>query len=187
MKINLGCGANLRAGWLNIDILDLPNSETYLKHDLSTGLPSHLMDVDLIYSSHFLEHLTIEQSRKLLKDCHKALKVGGKIRLCLPDFKSAAKAYVESNREYFQPLVDIHLAPLGKAPDSLIDCLADFCYQYVDGVNEHRDIWDHDKAFEELFKVGFQVNIEDKFNPEIDIDNELRRLYSFYIEGTKVS
>jgi predicted SAM-dependent methyltransferase len=154
---------------------------------LSKGLPPALFfligQVEAIYSSHFLEHLTLDQSRKLLSDCYTVLKHGGEIRLCLPDFKSAVRAYLDNDIEYFNLLAHSHLAPLGKEYKP-IDCIADLAYQYVGGVNEHKDIWDSEKAVKELTKVGFNARVVE-FNPEVDIDDDLRIKYSFYVEGVK--
>jgi predicted SAM-dependent methyltransferase len=187
MRLNLGCGSNLRPGWLNIDIKPGSESETYISHDLSKGLPPALFfligQVETVYSSHFLEHLTLDQSRKLLSDCYTVLNHGGEIRLCLPDFKAAVKAYLDNDTEYFNLLAHSHLAPLGKEYEP-IDCIADLVYQYMNGINEHKDIWDYEKAIRELTKVGFKAKIVE-FDPALDIDLELRKRYSFYVQGTK--
>ena len=112
MKLNLGCGPQVihKRGFINIDIAGsqyVDGNTQFLKHDLAVGLPlvdfsgTRIKDVELIYTSHFIEHLPNEAVKKLFADCYAILKPGGRISNCVPDFPSTFKAYVESNNAYF--------------------------------------------------------------------------------------
>ena len=53
-------------------------------HNLIHGIPFRDGSIRNIFSSHFLEHLTGEQSVKLLKECKRVLKSGGVLRIVVP-------------------------------------------------------------------------------------------------------
>lgn len=65
----------------------------FLYHDLSLSLPLHDNTVDIIYSSHFFEHLFKDDAAALLNACKCALKPGGVIRIALPDLAYAVSLY----------------------------------------------------------------------------------------------
>ncbi len=61
--------------------------------DLRDGVPFEDNSLDIIFTSHFLEHLTEADGLNFLKDCHRALKPGGLMRVLVPDLDFAAKLY----------------------------------------------------------------------------------------------
>lgn len=99
MKLNLGCGAHLRADYLNIDMSGLTSdvSGFFIKHDLTQGLPRVIADnsVDFIFSEHFIEHIGEDAAKRLITDCHRALKPGGKIRVSTPDLSYLVDNYTK--------------------------------------------------------------------------------------------
>jgi len=66
---------------------------TFLYHDLAISLPLYESSVDIIYSSHFFEHLFEDDAKTLLKSCALALKPGGTIRISIPDLAYAISLY----------------------------------------------------------------------------------------------
>ncbi|CAA9217761.1 MAG: hypothetical protein AVDCRST_MAG93-305, partial [uncultured Chloroflexia bacterium] len=42
--------------------------------------------VDILYSSHMLEHLDRDSARRFLHEAYRVLKPGGAIRIVVPDF-----------------------------------------------------------------------------------------------------
>ena len=99
LKINVGCSLVMfHRGWVNIDVNDLaPWAQAYrykyLKHDVKTGLPYGTGVVDLIYASHFLEHLTYAEGRTFLRDCRRVIRPDGAMRIVVPDTKILTKAF----------------------------------------------------------------------------------------------
>lgn len=106
MRINLGCGLNAPAGWVNIDysftlLIDrVPGGHRFLsmvgmarprwpsnvvRHNVLRGLPAPTDTVEALYSSHMLEHLYLRQAESVLHDCRRVLRPGGIVRLALPD------------------------------------------------------------------------------------------------------
>lgn len=191
VKVHLGCGDDIRAGWLNVDMsagraarerAAAAGSGTALViHDLRRGLDLPARICSLIYSSHLLEHLEFSQARRLLRDCHRALAPGGVFRAALPDFRRIANAYVEHDAEFFD-LIDIREAFPHNAPGthSLIDFVNYAAYQS----GEHRMLYDADKLTRTLLAAGFSNVRECGYDEALDPGSEVRRRYSFYVEGT---
>jgi len=91
--LNIGCGSNYHADWINIDIL--PPDPKVLYSDLTKGLPFTNKEIDACYSSHLLEHLSKDDSLKLVSECYRVLKSNGIIRIVIPDLEGIARNYLE--------------------------------------------------------------------------------------------
>jgi len=89
LRLNIGCGKVKFAGWINIDI----DPDADLVIDVRKGLHFKENSIDLIYSEHFLEHLTFEESENLLRECYRCLKVGGVMRTATPDLDYVVLRY----------------------------------------------------------------------------------------------
>ena len=70
-------------------------------HDLTKGIPHPNDSVDVVYSSHMLEHLPPQQADSLLSEVYRVLKPGGTLRLVVPDLASAVRAYLDGDHAFF--------------------------------------------------------------------------------------
>ena len=85
MKLHIGCGSIRLAGYINIDAKKTPAVDRVMN---ATSLGEFANNsVDEIYSCHMLEHLDKKNGRNFLKECRRVLKVGGTIRLEVPDIE----------------------------------------------------------------------------------------------------
>jgi predicted SAM-dependent methyltransferase len=116
-KYHLGCGPLMIDGFLNIDgSFDRISKEvasatpfhtaerplaTLFKYDLRLGIPAVQDSLELIYHSHFLEHLTDIEGQQLLRDCYRCLRPGAVMRLAVPDFRLWCSNYMQGNRDFF--------------------------------------------------------------------------------------
>lgn len=82
VKLNLGCGEDIREGFINIDIKKHKGVDRIL--DLNKKLPFKDNSVDYIYSSHVLEHL--ENPTKFMLELYRICKPGATIYLRVPHF-----------------------------------------------------------------------------------------------------
>ena len=71
----------------------------FVHHRLQYGVPLGDSTVDVIYSSHALEHIFPEEAQGLLQDAYRALKNGGLIRLAVPDLEHAIRLYQSGVKE----------------------------------------------------------------------------------------
>ncbi len=106
IKLNLGCGKDIKKNFINIDFYKHPNTKIDLVTNLGKKMPFKDCSVDYIYSSHLLEHLTWNEGERLINDCFRILKKGGKIRLLLPDFNKIFKCYINNDIKFFEPFID---------------------------------------------------------------------------------
>lgn len=112
LKLNLGCGGNIIPGYVNISYDEgKQNSEWYLNHDLSIGIPYDNGTVDVIYHCHFLEHLSYFDGIQLLKNSYSAMKDGAVMRILVPDLKLWAMCYLQEDREFLDAYRDAYLGP----------------------------------------------------------------------------
>ena len=85
-KLQLGAGENYVGGWLNTDIEPKANG-VYL--DATSDYPFPSGSVHYIFAEHLIEHLPWEGGLKMLKECHRVLAPGGKIRIVTPNLAKA--------------------------------------------------------------------------------------------------
>ena len=83
MKINLGCGNDIREGFVNVDRMKIPGVDVVA--DIDGGkLPFKDNSVEMILLSHVLEH--IQNLEKLLEELYRVCKPNAKIYIRVPYF-----------------------------------------------------------------------------------------------------
>jgi predicted SAM-dependent methyltransferase len=93
-KINYGCGANIIAGWLNVD-LDRSAPGNYRRVDVLEKHPFLENSVRYGFSEDLLEHFDQAESIFFLSEVHRTLALGGVMRLSFPGLEGVL------NRHYF--------------------------------------------------------------------------------------
>ena len=92
--INLACGPVFidKSAWANFDFVAASGVQ---QADLLGRLPLTDNSAQLVYSSHFLEHIPKPQVESFLRECLRVLEPGGVIRLVLPDLENMARTYLQ--------------------------------------------------------------------------------------------
>jgi predicted SAM-dependent methyltransferase len=112
IKVNVGSFTTMAwHGWSNIDIAPCHqfaqmNNYRFLQHDLRNGMPYNTACVDLIMMHHFLEHLTLEDGLKCLKDCRRVMRPEGVLRIVLPDVRLLADKYLNGQLDEYGEIND---------------------------------------------------------------------------------
>lgn len=70
----------------------------FVHHDLAYGIPFDDESVDFVYSSHFLEHLYRADAQRILSESYRVLRLGGTIRVSVPDLEYAVSLYHAGRR-----------------------------------------------------------------------------------------
>lgn len=91
-KLNIGCGSDVRKGYVNIDCIEydetLHGNKQYLQLDLEVGrLPFPKGSVEEIRAMHIMEHL--HSFPKLMNECHRVMKPGGSLYINVPCYPSS--------------------------------------------------------------------------------------------------
>ena len=153
IKLNVGCGADIKKGWINIDSGDqfLNKNDLDLCHDLSQGLPFPNNSADYIFNEHFIEHLTRDQGILFFKECFRVLRSGGTLRIACPDLRATVNDYLTDSfkdREWLQKLCP-HL--MGKSNCELLNIsMREWGHQYI---------YDEDDLRGALQEAGFDGSV----------------------------
>jgi len=93
-KVNLACGGVYVAdnGWVNLDYASF--SRDVCQANLLGRLPLPDDSVELVYSSHFLEHIPRDMVTHFLGECLRILHPGGVLRLAVPDLENICRTYL---------------------------------------------------------------------------------------------
>jgi predicted SAM-dependent methyltransferase len=174
LKIQLGCGARIKPGWINIDL----RSSADIRLDLSRKLPFASSSTCLIYSEHFLEHIEYPgPAMSLLRECHRMLTPGGIFSVGVPDTEWPLLEYAGVRHDgYFDQ------AKKSWHPDWCETALEHINFHFRQG-REHRFAYDFSTLKKALERAGF-VNVRRRdFDPELD--SEERRLGTLYVNAYK--
>lgn len=110
IKLNVGCGTDYKNGWINIDNNSDNNIDKLdLNWDLRNALPFEEDSADFIFNEHFIEHLTIEEAKNIIKDLMRVLKPGGVMRIAMPDLESVVDHYLNVPLNKDPVIKDFHL------------------------------------------------------------------------------
>lgn len=95
VALNLACGVYYisNSNWVNVDWE--ANSSDVKQMNLSKPLRFVNEKFDLVYTSHFIEHITYLQAEMLLTECYRVLSPGGVIRIITPDFEKICREYLK--------------------------------------------------------------------------------------------
>ena len=174
----MGCGSHPFPGWINYDhnifiyfsripllkrllkkmnfipvgfkdFMDIAVSENIQYADGGKKIPEINNTIDVLYSSHMLEHLDEEETHIFLTESMRILKKGGILRLVVPDFDKLIHGYSQhQNPSKF--ITDSCL--VGKKPKSVIKKM-----QYlIQGHGWHFSMYNKQTLVELLEKHGFK-------------------------------
>lgn len=85
--------------FINIDFDEKVNPDLNINLGNSI-LPYSDNSIDYIYSNHFFEHITIDETNFLLKELFRVLKDGSIINICVPHYLNPV-AYQNAHRQRF--------------------------------------------------------------------------------------
>jgi predicted SAM-dependent methyltransferase len=181
IRIQLGCGKRIFKDWVNIDIYRGEGIDMQL--NFREPLPFETGSVSLVYSEHVFEHLFKEEAEKLLKECFRVLKMGGKLRLGVPDAEIYFKKYVEGDKAFFSRLK--HLGGASEPLEHPIDVIN----QLFRMGGDHLFAWDFESLEDATTKAGFS-NVKRYESGEasiadLRIDDPSHDFGTVYIEGIK--
>lgn len=99
--LNLACGDFYlkSSDWVNLDWY--PHSKYVEKANLLAKLRFEDESFDVIYTSHFIEHIPLQNLNFVLSECFRVLKPEGVIRIVVPDLENIVREYIRNldNRE----------------------------------------------------------------------------------------
>ena len=149
-KLHIGCGYHILDGWLNSDFF--PKISNVLHLDATKKFRFGSDTFDYIFTEHMIEHIKYEDARFMLSECHRILKVNGKIRISTPNLKFLIDLYPvnksDTQIEYINWSINSFLnkAPHNKNIFVINNFFRDWGHQFI---------YDEDSLSNLLISVGF--------------------------------
>lgn len=173
LYLELGAGDKKGVnGWQTVDV----TKKCDLFWDLRKQLPLPSESVSKIYSSHFFEHLSFQETQKLLDECRRILIPGGVISVCVPNARLWIDAYLapqEPDPSFYYAYTPAY------HKTTRMDCLNYIAY--MDG--QHKYMFDKDNLPAVLSINGFKNARIREFDPALDMAERLTT--SIYAEAEK--
>lgn len=206
--IHYGCGLDAPDQWQNFDasptlriqkipiigslvknFLNVTFPDNVLYGDIVKGLPLAQNSCDIIYCSHVLEHLALDDFREALRNTHSILKPGGVFRLVVPDLESLILKYNsdKNNNNSDASVTFMENSLLGtKTRTKGLKGTITTLY----GNSNHLWMWDYSSLQNELRNCGFtdikRVNFGDSGHNELSlVENKERFVDAVAISCTK--
>jgi len=89
-RLNLGAGHKPKAGYINIDVLNLPDIDI-----VADFRELKYKGLDKVRAFHLLEHFGRDEGIAILKQWHSWLKRGGELSIETPDFEMICSRFEE--------------------------------------------------------------------------------------------
>jgi len=177
--LNLGCGPHIYPGWVNAD--DYAPKRRLRERGFR---PNWMLDItrpwrcrddywDGIFSQHVIEHVSYSEAVAGFKECHRTLKRGAWLRVCVPDLATYVRYYREEiNDDQFFSLPHRTLA-----------------LSFLTQMHLHRSVWDGELMCQVLTELGFEsataVSFGNGSDPRLIKDDPDKRSESLYVEARK--
>jgi predicted SAM-dependent methyltransferase len=183
-RLQIGGGAHVLAGWLNLDIV--PPAD--LLWDIRESLPFDDGVTEKIFSEHCLEHLDYPRSAKRhVSEMFRVLAPGGQAIVGVPDANKVIRAYVDGDMAVLNHYTETWYAHRTCHGDfnSPIDWVNYVLRDQEDDSVYHPHFWGYDLAkLVSLFTMaGFSSVKEWEFDPALA--NQKRQWGSIYVVATK--
>ncbi len=168
--VHYGCGQTAPEGWANYDssptlrlermpvvgqILCKARPRVFPKNvkygDAVRGLPVKPNSCQGVYCCHVLEHLSLNDFDRALRNTLKILRAGGVFRLVLPDIMQLATWYI-NNPSPDAAIRFMHSTHLGQVERPVGTRALSVA---VWGASSHRWMWDEKSVIMKLAEVGF--------------------------------
>jgi predicted SAM-dependent methyltransferase len=172
LKLNVGCGSELKTGWVNIDC----SANADLQLDLREPIRLPNGSAQMIYSEHFLEHLNYpEDAKRFLSESFRVLEPGGTFSVGVPDAGAALLSYANA-RDRRQG------EPNPWHPEWCQTVMEHINFLFRQGF-EHRFAYDFETMEHALKEAGFVEIRQRGFDP--DLDSKKWEFGTLYVNAMK--
>lgn len=104
MKLHIGCGKKYIPGYKHLDVINFDHVDFVCDTRKLTMIEDET--VSEIYACHILEHVERSEVISVLQEWNRVLKVGGVLRVAVPDFEAIVAEYMENkDLQCFQGLL----------------------------------------------------------------------------------
>lgn len=182
LRVNVACGPQVLPGFANLDLF--PCRAEVIGWDCRRALPLADGSAAAIRVEQFVEHLEPrEELPAFLRDCHRALRGGGVLRVIVPDAERYLRAYCREDLEGFRDLAVPD--PFPADLPTRMDVVNHVFHQW----HEHRWGYDFETLGHRLRGAGFARIVRSEYKVSLDSelaqDRDEHAPYSLYVEAVK--
>ncbi len=174
--LNLGSGPRGDSGpqWVNVD--GFRDKNVHFRLDFSRRLPFADGTFDGVFCEHVLEHFTLEDGERIMRDVRRCLTHSGTVRLVVPDAETIMRMYFEN--------------PDALAARRKTGTAAEAVNSYFRQRYEHQFLCDWPSMEQMLKRAGFSRVEHSVFGrpvsrPALVLDDEKYAAESLYVEAVK--
>jgi SAM-dependent methyltransferase len=184
-RLNMGCGLHREPGWINADADPRADLEVVLHH----GEPLPFADerLDVVFSEHFLEHLSFMDGCHFLHESHRILRSGGTFRVSCPDLQAIVRM-LEPSDDSWRALARVYesIGDFAEGELSSPERVVNWAFYG----HEHKHIWTFRQLEQQLERVGFVGTRRMPFGTSSVEGAAIERripeaFYSLIVEATK--
>jgi predicted SAM-dependent methyltransferase len=157
LRLHLGCGTNIRPGWVNIDrVARVPGTVTDV---CPTALPYPDGSVTEILAEHLFEHFTFAEEAAVWREVARVLRPGGTLTVEVPDFEWVCATFLTARdewREFYIVGHADHYFGCGRALDQRWGILQTMFFGNQNGAGQfHRSAYTEGKLRALAAQLGF--------------------------------
>jgi len=160
LYLNIGGGDFYHPFWHNLDKLSYSygaSENVHIDFDLAEDriFPIDSNSLEIIYSSHVIEHLRNKDVNNMLKEAYRCLKPLGYLRITCPDIDLEYEAYQNNDKDFFHwcdPGLSVGQRFLDHLATGLSKSCGDDCLEKIDDneLNRLFSQMDKEKTFDNL-------------------------------------
>lgn len=150
-KLQIGAGPNNLPGWLNTDI-EPRKEQAFL--DAMKPFPIPDNSLNYVYAEQVIEHLPFDGGMVMLRESHRVLAPGGKLRLATPDLRQLLALFDQNETEAERRFMIAQLKMQGlnvKEPERPLFIMNVYFHEWG-----HRFLYDRQTLQSALESVGFR-------------------------------
>ena len=174
--LNVGCGLNLAAGFINLDYHWYPGVD--ICWDITQGFPFENKSMVGIYTEHCLEHVSFSDCSLVLTEFRRLLVPGGMVRIVVPDTELYLDLYqrAKSGDNVTFPYPETHIM----TPMMYVNRIfRNYGHLYAYDAQTLAEMLSK-AGFTNIQRVGFMIGRDSR----LLIDSEVRAVESLYIEAS---
>ncbi|MDQ6888491.1 MAG: methyltransferase domain-containing protein [Gemmatimonadota bacterium] len=155
----MGCGKHVEPGWINAD--GDPSAPTHIV--LAVGDPLPFLDgsLEVVFSEHFLEHLSFDQACWFMREAHRTLIRGGLFRVSCPDLAFIARVICTGDESWrqlamlYETIGDHRVGVLTSSNGGGAESTVNWAFYG----HCHKHLWTYDQLVRELRRAGFAGDV----------------------------
>jgi predicted SAM-dependent methyltransferase len=147
LKLHLGCGNNILAGWLNTDSTPSPTSD-YL--DCTARLPFVDGCLAAVFCEHLIEHMEKPNALSMVREIFRVLRPGGMFRVVTPSLEAFAQMVLDPDGAASRLYLDFYRRFSGDARAEISDAVNSIFY-----LHGHRHVYRQTELVAMLAEAGF--------------------------------